>query len=170
ANFPEVPIEPVEGLGYWSSGFSKGPKKLSCASRFVRRIDERPDNMNMQNQNEYLLLFRGNAWLKALSAEQLQKVVSDWAAWFERLTREGKCEGGRPLEDEGCLVSGRHGRIVTDGPFVESKEAIGGYFHLRVADKSEAVAIAQGCPGLEYGCVVEVRPMAETCTERARRL
>lgn len=47
-------------------------------------------------------------------------------------------------------------------------QAIGGYFHLHVADETEATAIAQQCPGLEYGCVVEVRPLAERCTGRAR--
>ena len=117
-----------------------------------------------------MLLFRGTNWDKELSPEQLQKVVSDWAAWFERLTQEGKCKGGHPLQGEGKLVSGKKGRTVADGPFAESKEAIGGYFYLQVADESEAIAIAQQCPGLEYGAVVEVRPVAEMCTVRARAL
>jgi hypothetical protein len=120
--------------------------------------------------SEYLLLFRGNDWDKGLSPEQLQKVVSDWAAWFDRLTQEGKCKGGHPLQEEGKLVSGKHGRIVVDGPFAESKEAIGGYFYLQVRDIDEAVEIARQCPGLEYGCVVEVRPVADLCTVRARYL
>ncbi|MGH8608545.1 MAG: YciI family protein [Gammaproteobacteria bacterium] len=94
--------------------------------------------------------------------------MSEWYAWFDRLIQEGKCKGGHPLRDEGKLVSGKRGRIVTDGPFAESKEAIGGYFHLHVADEAEAIAIAQQCPGLEYGCVVEVRPLAERCTDRVR--
>jgi len=121
-------------------------------------------------KSDYLLLFRGNDWDKDLSPEQLQRVVSDWAAWFERLTQQGKAVGGHPLRAEGKLVSGRKGRAVADGPFAESKEAIGGYFHLQVADENEAVAIAQQCPGLEYGAVVEVRPVAEMCTVRARAL
>jgi hypothetical protein len=120
--------------------------------------------------SEYLLLFRGNNWDKGLSPEQLQKVVSDWAAWFDRLTQEGKCKGGHPLQEEGKLVSGKNGRIVVDGPFAESKEAIGGYFYLQVGDIDEAVEIAKQCPGLEYGCVVEVRPVADLCTMRARSL
>ena len=56
-------------------------------------------------KTDYLLLFRGTNWDKELSPEQLQKVVSDWAAWFERLTQEGKCKGGHPLQNEGKLVS-----------------------------------------------------------------
>jgi len=120
--------------------------------------------------SKYLLLFRGNDWDKGLSPEQLQKVVSDWVAWFDRLTQEGKCKGGHPLQEEGKLVSGTNGRIVVDGPFAESKEAIGGYFYLQVGDIDEAVEIAKQCPGLEYGCIVEVRPVADLCTVRARYL
>ena len=122
--------------------------------------------MNTQHQEDYLLLFRGNAWLKQLSDAEVQKVTSEWMAWFEGLVQEDKCKGGHPLRDAGKLVSGKRGHIVIDGPFAESKEAIGGYFHLRVADETEAVAIAQQCPGLRYGCVVEVRPLAERCTDR----
>ena len=117
-----------------------------------------------------MLLFRGTNWDKELSPEQLQKVVVDWASWFERLTREGKCIGGHPLQNQGKMVSGKKGRTVADGPFAESKEAIGGYFYLQVADEEEAIAIAQQCPGLDYGAVVEVRPVAEMCTVRARAL
>lgn len=120
------------------------------------------------NTSDYLLLFRGTNWDKEISPEQLQKVVSDWAAWFERLTKEGKCKGGHPLQREGKIVSGKRGRAVADGPFAESKEAIAGYFYLQVADEDEAVRIAQECPGLEYGSIVEVRPVADMCSLRAR--
>jgi len=119
-------------------------------------------------KSEYLLLFRGNVWDRGLSPAQLQKVVSDWMAWFERLKAEGKCAGGHPLEEEGKVVSGKQGRTVADGPFAESKEAIGGYFYLTVADENEAIEIAQQCPGLEYGAVVEVRPVADICSVKQR--
>jgi len=122
--------------------------------------------MNTQHQEDYLLLFRGNAWLKQLSDAEVQKVTSEWMNWFEGLVQEGKCKDGHPLRDMCKLVTGKRGHIVIDGPFAESKEAIGGYFHLQVADEDEAVAIAQKCPGLGYGCVVEVRPLAERCTDR----
>ena len=125
--------------------------------------------MNTTPKSDYLLLFRGNVWDRGLSPAQLQKAVSDWMAWFERLKAEGKCTGGHPLENEGKVVSGKQ-RSVADGPFAESKEAIGGYFYLQVADENEAIQIAQQCPGLEYGAIVEVRPVAEMCTVRARAL
>ena len=119
-------------------------------------------------KSDYLLLFRGTNWDKELSPEQLQKVVADWYDWFEGLKRQGKCSGGHPLMSQGKLVSGKKGRTVADGPFAESKEAIGGYFYLHVADENEAVEIARQCPALEYGAVVEVRPVAEMCSTRAR--
>ena len=124
--------------------------------------------MNTQTQNEYMLLFRGTHWDKGLSPEEIQKMVGQWYAWFERLTQEGKCKAGRPLEREGKIVSSRKGRTVADGPFAESKEAIGGYFLLQVDDLNEAVEIAKECPGLDYGIDVEFRPVAEQCTARAR--
>ena len=125
-------------------------------------------NATATAKSDYLLLFRGNVWDRGLSPAQLQKVVSDWMAWFERLKEEGKCLGGHPLEDEGKVVSGKQGRTIADGPFVESKEAIGGYFYLTVADENEAIEIAKQCPGLEYGAVVEVRPVAEVCSIKER--
>ena len=117
-----------------------------------------------------MLLFRGTNWDKELSPEELQKVVADWAAWFERLTKQGKALSGHPLQNEGKIVTGKKGRSVADGPFAESKEAVGGYFYLRVADEDEAIRIAQECPGLEHGAIVEVRPVADMCTVRARAL
>ena len=123
--------------------------------------------MNTQNQNGYMLLFRGNDWLKSLSSEEKQKVTDQWMAWFRRLTDEGKAVAGNPLEREGKIVSGKN-RVVSDGPFAESKEAIGGYFYLTVADENEAIEIAKQCPGLEYGSVVEVRPVADVCSMRQR--
>ena len=109
-----------------------------------------------------MLLFRGNDWPRSLSPEETQKVTDQWMAWFKRLTEEGKAIAGNPLEPEGKIVSGKN-RAVSDGPFTESKEAIAGYFLLDVASLDEAVAIAQGCPGLPYGARIEVRPVAGEC-------
>ena len=109
-----------------------------------------------------MLLFRGTELRKSLSPEELQKVSEDWMAWFRRLTEQGKAVAGNPLEREGKIVSGKE-RSVSDGPFAESKEAIGGYFLLDVAMMNEALAIARECPGLPHGIRVEVRPVAGEC-------
>ena len=113
--------------------------------------------------SDYLLLFRGNDWQKGLSPEELEQTMGRFMAWFERLQTAGKLKGANPLQSEGKLVSGANGRNVVDGPFAESKEAIGGYFLLNVAGEDEAIAIAQQCPLLQHGGVVEVRPVAPEC-------
>src|SRR5690606_36630242 len=112
---------------------------------------------------EYLLLFRGTGWDRQLSPAELQQVMNDWMAWFDRLGAEGKLKGGQPLRNEGKVLGGRGGRVVSDGPFAESMEAIAGYFLLRVDTFDEAVEIARQCPALPYGLQVEVRPVAERC-------
>lgn len=119
--------------------------------------------MSTQTTSEYMLLFRGNDWHKGLSPAEIQQVVNQMMAWFERLTVEGKLKAGQPLMQEGKIVSQSKGRHVADGPFVESKEAIAGYFLLRVDSLDEAVVIAKDYPALEYGGTVEVRPVAPEC-------
>jgi hypothetical protein len=109
-----------------------------------------------------MLIFRGTDWYKGLSPEQMQQIADTWMAWFNRLKEEGKCIAGNPLEREGKIVSGKN-LTVSDGPFAESKETIGGYFLLKVGSMDEAVTIAQQCPGLPYGIRVEVRPVAGEC-------
>jgi len=119
-----------------------------------------------------MLLYRSDEWYNRLSREELQKLTDQNNAWIERLTALGKAKPGRALERRGAIVSGKNGRFVTDGPFAESKEAIGGYLVLDVETIDEAIAIAQTIPGLAYGGSIEVRPVAEECPldVRAREL
>ena len=120
--------------------------------------------MNTSNTtSEYLLLFRGSDWDRSLSPAELQKAMASFLGWFERLSAEGTLKAGQPLMKEGRIVSGIHGRTVADGPFAESKEAVGGYFLVRAESLDAAVAIAQQCPILEHGAAVEVRPIADRC-------
>src|SRR5919106_3170360 len=119
--------------------------------------------MSTPSHSEYLLLFRGTDWHKGLSPEQIQQVVSQMMAWFERLTKEGIAKAGKPLFQEGKIVSQKKGRQVADGPFAESKEAIAGFFLLEVGSLEEAAEIAKNYPALEYGATVEVRPVAPEC-------
>jgi hypothetical protein len=124
--------------------------------------------MNTQNQNGYMLLYRSDEWYKRLSHAELQKLTNQNKAWIERLTAQGKAKPGRALERRGAIVSGSNGRFVTDGPFAESKEAIGGYLVLDVETMDEAIAIAQSSPGLTYGGSIEVRPVADECPLEVR--
>ena len=113
--------------------------------------------------NEYLLLFRGKDWDNGLSPEELEKVMSRVMAWFEGLKQQGKVKGAQPLGPTGRNVSGKKGRAIADGPFAESKEAVGGYLILEAKDLEGATAVAKTCPTLEYGVTIEVRPVLDEC-------
>jgi hypothetical protein len=112
---------------------------------------------------EYLLLFRGPNWDRGLSPQELQATVDKVMAWFEGLNERGKIKAGQPLGAQGRIISGTNGRLVVDGPFVESKEAVGGYLVLLTDDLNEAVEIARSTPTLKYGITVEVRPILAEC-------
>ena len=128
--------------------------------------------MNIENQNGYMLLYRSDEWYNKLSHQELHSLMDQNKTWIEKLTAQGKAKPGRALERRGAIVSGKNGRFITDGPFAESKEAIGGYLVLDVETIEEAIAIAQTIPGLAYGGSIEVRPLAEECPldVRAREL
>lgn len=119
--------------------------------------------MATETKNDYILLFRGTEWDHYLSPEELQQVMHRVMAWFDRLQQQGIVKAGQPLGEGGRTVSGKRGRTVADGPFAESKEAIGGYLVLRVASLEQAVAIAKTNPTLDYGATIEVRPVLEEC-------
>jgi hypothetical protein len=115
------------------------------------------------SKSEYLLLFRGSPYDRASSPQQLQDVLGKFMGWFERLSQEGTLKAGQPLSGEGRTVSGKNGSTVADGPFAESKEAVGGYFIVYADSLDEAVRIAKECPTLGSGVAVEVRPIAAEC-------
>src|SRR6185295_19417679 len=97
-------------------------------------LDKKCDTIAIMNPknptSEFMLLFRGPHWDKGLSPEDLQKVMGQVMAWFEGLKDQGRVKAGQPLGAEGRTVSGKKGRPVADGPFAESKEAVGGYLLL----------------------------------------
>ncbi|MFT3783432.1 MAG: YciI family protein [Nibricoccus sp.] len=113
----------------------------------------------------YMLLFRntGPENHAHLSAEQRQELVTKWNNWFDKLVDEGRAVEGQPLEIDTRIVSGAGGTRITDGPFPESKEAVGGYVKVLVHDLEEATEIARRHPGLEYGLMVEIRQLTPHC-------
>lgn len=125
------------------------------------KVRQHLKNMNTSKQNEYMLLFRGPCWDEGISPEELQQRMNKVMAWFESLKERGVVKGGQPLSPEGKTISSK--RAVSDGPFAESKEAVGGYLLLQLKDFDEAVAIAKSNPTLEYGITIEVRPVLEEC-------
>ena len=118
--------------------------------------------MNESPISQYLLLFRGTDWSQQLAPDEVRKIMDDTYAWFDQLFREGKATAAQPLETGGQTISWKNGR-VSDGPFVESKESIGGYVMLKADSFAEAMTIARGNPMIPHGLHVEVRPIAEEC-------
>jgi hypothetical protein len=112
---------------------------------------------------EYMLLFRGPHWDRGLSTDELQHAMDKVMAWFEGLNKRGKIKGAQPLGGQGRVVTGTDGRFVVDGPFTETKEAVGGYLVLQADSLNDAVEIAQSMPTLRYGISVEVRPILAEC-------
>jgi hypothetical protein len=120
---------------------------------------------------EYLLLFRGPQWDKGLSTEELDQVMDKVTNWFESLKKQGKIKAGQALSVDGRIISAKNGRaLLADGPFAESKEAVGGYLLVQADDLNEALAIGRSNPTLEYGVSIEVRPVLAECPvfQRAR--
>ena len=112
---------------------------------------------------EYVLLFRGPHWDRRLSTDELQQVMDRVLTWFEELGERGKIRSAQPLSGQGRVISGTDGRFVVDGPFTETKEAVGGYLVLQADSQNEAVEIARSVPTLRYGNSVEVRPILAEC-------
>ena len=117
--------------------------------------------------NEHLLFIRGTHWASGMSPNELQRSMTDFYAWVDGLKTTGVLGGEQPLMEEGKLVTGSKGALVTDGAFAESKEAIAGYFLLAVPTMEQALAIARACPILEHGAQIEVRPVADLCRPMA---
>ena len=107
--------------------------------------------------SEFTYLFRGRK--TSGSPEEMQQHFEQWAAWFKELGAAGRMKDrGRPLQSTGKLVSGRQ-KVVTDGPYAEAKDVVGGYITVEADDLAQAVELSKGCPILEVGGSVEVRPV-----------
>lgn len=92
-----------------------------------------------------------------LSPEHMQEHMGKWMAWIGKLKAADKYLAGEPLLPGGKLVSGPNGKTVTDGPYTEGKEVVGGFFIINAKDINEAVELAKDCPDLGHGSNVQVR-------------
>jgi hypothetical protein len=116
--------------------------------------------------SEFMLLFKGGDPVsRKLSPEEMEKHMQKWGVWMKSLGERGHFKGGSPLDIEGKLV--KSPKVVTDGPFAEAKDLIGGYIMVEAKDLDEAARLAQDCPIFEDGQnltdknapTVEVRPV-----------
>ena len=112
-------------------------------------------------RSAYLVLSRGQ-WDEDKSPAEIQNAIDAFYVWHDKLVSEGKMKSGSRLQQATALVS-RHG--VTDGPFAETKEVIGGYWFFYADSFEEAVALAAQNPCLACGLSYEVRPLEpEKCS------
>ncbi len=107
--------------------------------------------------SEFAYLFRGGA--APGSPELAQQQMQKWIAWMKDLGQQGLIKNpGNPLERQGKVVKGSQ-KTVTDGPYAETKDIVGGYMAIEARDIDHAIEIAKGCPIFEAGGMVEVRPV-----------
>jgi hypothetical protein len=105
--------------------------------------------------SEYLVISRGQ-WDKDRSPEEIQAAIDAFYAWKDRLVAEGTMKPGQRLGTAGRIV---RRDVVTDGPYSESKEVIGGYWFIVASSLDEAASIAAENPCLACGLYFEVRPV-----------
>ena len=107
--------------------------------------------------SDFAFLYRGRD--TNASPEQMQKTMEKWRAWFKQLGEQGYLKDiGHPLENSGKVVRGKD-KSVTDGPFAEAKDVVGGFTLIQASDVEQAMELSKSCPILEFGGSVEVRPI-----------
>jgi hypothetical protein len=109
---------------------------------------------------KFMYLFRGgeNHAHNARSSEDAAKNMQAWMTWMDDLGKKGVLVSGEPLQPTGKQVNGTK-KVVTDGPFIEAKELVGGFIIVNAKDINEAVEISKGCPIFAEDGKVEVRPV-----------
>lgn len=112
--------------------------------------------------SEFIYLYRGgDSAGSSGSPEQMQQTMQKWVAWMKQLGDKGHLKAiGNPLEPSGKVVKGKQ-KTITDGPFAEAKDLIGGYTIIEAKNIDEAAELAKGCPHFDSGGDVEVRPIRQ---------
>lgn len=107
-----------------------------------------------------MLIFHGGSDIapELRAPEAMQAHMQKWFAWIEQLKKDNRYVSGEPLEPSGKFVSGPK-KVVTDGPFAESKELVGGFFIVNAKDINDAVKLCDGYPDFVYNGKVQVRPV-----------
>ena len=111
---------------------------------------------------KYMLIFRNTPTTEAefqnLSPEDMQAELDKWGQWIGGIAAQGKMVSTDALDHTGKIVKGSK-HVVTDGPFVESKELVSGFLILSAESIEEAIELSKGCPIYEIEGSIEVRPL-----------
>ena len=112
--------------------------------------------------SEFVFLFRATeaGQREAMGTpERAQQSLQTWLAWIRALETKGHLKDrGQPLEPTGKVVRGKK-KVVTDGPYLEAKDLLLGFIVIEARDLAEAAELSTGCPMLDGGGSVEVRPV-----------
>ena len=111
---------------------------------------------------QFMFLLRGGAaeW-NEYTPEQMQQEMQRYYDWGDQLRREGRYVSAEQLKDGGSTVTMSSDSAVIDGPYTETKDAVGGYYLITAANLAEANEVARGCPIILHGGLVEVREVVE---------
>jgi hypothetical protein len=106
---------------------------------------------------EFMMIFRNekNENAETPSQEQMQAVMKQWQAWIKSIAQKGHFSSTNRLLSEGKTL--KSNQSVSDGPYAEVKEVVGGYLNVKADSLEQAIELAKGCPGLQMGSTVEVR-------------
>jgi hypothetical protein len=110
-----------------------------------------------------MILHDSGAFPPDISPEQIQAIIQRYVAWHQKIQQNGRVVVGHKLtEGQGRVMRGESGAArVTDGPYAEAREVIGGLFILDAKDYDEVVALSQDCPHLDFGSI-EIREVDPT--------
>ena len=106
--------------------------------------------------SNYLFLFRGGHSQAQQTPEEMQVEMQKWITWMGKLKEKGQLVDGLPLAKDGKVVA-KAGDVITNGPFAEGSEIVGGYLIVTADSLEEAVELSKGCPNYAYGGTTEVR-------------
>lgn len=106
-----------------------------------------------------MLLFRQPSYDYSNAApDEMRALAKKWKEWVEDIASQGKLVSQGPrLATEGNVL--RSGGVITDGPFVEIKEQLGSFIMVRAENLDDATTLAHGCPAIDAGGSVEIRPI-----------
>lgn len=106
---------------------------------------------------DFMMIFIGEDYSDlGLSPEEIQGRMGKWMEWSDKMGKQGIVKGGEALQPGGRNIKGTE-RTVSDGPFAEGKELVGGFYIVTAKDYDAVVEIAQDFPDYDLGSVVEIR-------------
>lgn len=149
----------LRALGGFDGIFGTGvAAHLSSGAGFARCRSEIQTQMKTSDRRSlYLLLLRQPARGPHPTPGQMREIMARFEQWMSGIHAAGALVSSHGLKTKGKTLRGRRGQNVSDGPYAETKEIVGGYVLVRVRNQAQALRLARGCPGLDYRMAVEVR-------------